>query len=95
MVLHRLAALPLAGVLVTAVHAEGRMTGPDVPLTRDVVRQLPHPVYASGGIGSIDDLRALDSIRAAGAVIGMALYTGALDARQAALEFGGVARPGT
>ena len=41
------------------------------------------------------DLRALATTNVAGAVIGMALYTGALDARQAAREFGGAARTGT
>jgi phosphoribosylformimino-5-aminoimidazole carboxamide ribotide isomerase len=94
-VLARLAALPLAGVLVTAVHQEGRLTGPDLPLTREVAEITGHPLYASGGIAGMDDLHALRSAGAAGAVIGMALYTGALDARQAAAEFGGAARPTT
>ena len=87
-VLARLDALPLAGLLVTAVHREGRMEGADVELTREVAEQVRHPVFASGGIGGIDDLRALATAGASAAVIGMALYTGALDARQAAREFG-------
>jgi phosphoribosylformimino-5-aminoimidazole carboxamide ribotide isomerase len=87
-VLARLDALPLGGLLVTAVHREGRMEGADVELTRDVAEQVRHPVFASGGIGGMDDLRALAIAGAAAAVIGMALYTGALDARQAAREFG-------
>jgi phosphoribosylformimino-5-aminoimidazole carboxamide ribotide isomerase len=87
-VLARLDVLPLAGLLVTAVHREGRMEGADVELTHEVAEQVRHPVLASGGIGGMDDLRALATAGAAAAVIGMALYTGALDARQAALEFG-------
>lgn len=87
-VLARLDALPLAGLLVTAVHREGRMEGPDVELTREVAGQARHLLYASGGIAGIDDLRALSGAGATAAVIGMALYTGALDARQAAREFG-------
>jgi phosphoribosylformimino-5-aminoimidazole carboxamide ribotide isomerase len=94
-VMQRLAGLPLAGVLVTAVHQEGRMTGPDVAISREAAERVPHPLYASGGISTIADLRALATAHVAGAVIGMALYTGALDARQAALEFGGAARPAT
>lgn len=94
-VLHRLALLPLAGVLVTAVHQEGRLTGPDVAISREAAERVTHPVFASGGIASMDDLRALSAAGAAGAVIGMALYTGALDAREAAREFGGAARPTT
>ena len=91
-VLERLAALPLAGVLATAVHREGRLEGPDAMLTREAAAALPYPLYASGGIASLRDLRDLAAAGAAGAVIGMALYTGALDARQAAREFG-AARP--
>ena len=87
-VLDRLAALPLGGVLVTAVHNEGRMAGPDVELTREVAARIPHSVYASGGIASVVDLRLLADANAAGAVIGMALYTGAIDPREAAREFG-------
>lgn len=93
-VMDRLGTLPLAGVLVTAVHLEGRMAGPDVALTREASGRLRHPLYASGGIAAIEDLRALADANAAGAVIGMALYTGALDARLTALEFG-AARPTT
>jgi phosphoribosylformimino-5-aminoimidazole carboxamide ribotide isomerase len=44
-------------------------------------------VIASGGIASMDDLRALEDRGLAGAVLGMALYTGALDARVVAEEF--------
>jgi phosphoribosylformimino-5-aminoimidazole carboxamide ribotide isomerase len=94
-VLARLGALPLAGVLVTAVHQEGRLAGPDLALTRTAVGAMPHPVYASGGIATIADLRSLAEAGAAGAVIGMALYTGAMDAQQTAREFGGAARPTT
>jgi phosphoribosylformimino-5-aminoimidazole carboxamide ribotide isomerase len=94
-VMERLSGLPLAGVLVTAVHQEGRMTGPDLDLSREAAALVPHPMYASGGISGVVDLRALATTSVAGAVIGMALYTGALDARQAALEFGGAARTGT
>jgi phosphoribosylformimino-5-aminoimidazole carboxamide ribotide isomerase len=46
------------------------------------------PLTASGGIASEADLRNLDERGAAGAVIGMALYTGAMDARVIAREFG-------
>jgi len=44
-------------------------------------------VYASGGIGSIGDLRALEDRGVAAVVIGMALYTGAINPRVVAEEF--------
>ena len=79
--------LPLAGVLVTAVDVEGRLDGPDLPLLEDAIAASPFPVIASGGITTIEDLRAIGERGAAGAVIGMALYTGKLDAQHVAAEF--------
>ena len=83
-----LAVLPLAGVLVTAVHKEGKMEGTDLPLMEDVADASAWPVFASGGVSSFEDLRALEHRGLAGAVLGMALYTGALDARRLAEEYG-------
>jgi phosphoribosylformimino-5-aminoimidazole carboxamide ribotide isomerase len=79
--------LPLAGLLVTAVHREGQMQGTDLPLMEDVAEASNFPVYASGGIASMQDLRALEHRGIAGVVIGMALYTGALDPVVVAGEF--------
>ena len=81
------ASLPLAGLLVTAVHREGRMQGTDLPLMEDVVDASPFPVFASGGIASMADLRALEDRGVAAAIVGMALYTGAIDPRVLAEEF--------
>lgn len=85
--LARLAGLPLAGVLVTAVHVEGQLQGADVPLVLKAVAATEHPLIASGGITTLDDLYALAHAGAHAAVIGMALYTGRLDATQLAQEF--------
>jgi phosphoribosylformimino-5-aminoimidazole carboxamide ribotide isomerase len=80
--------LPLGGLLVTAVHREGQMQGVDLPLMEDVAEASPFPVLASGGVASVRDLRALAHREIAGVVIGMALYTGALDPWEVAGEFG-------
>lgn len=82
-----LALLPLAGLLVTAVAREGRLAGPDLEVSAEVARECSHPLHASGGIASLEDLRALDHCGARAAVLGMALYTGALDPGAAAREF--------
>lgn len=87
--MEKLSALPLAGVLVTAVHKEGLMGGADLALMEDVVDSSDLPVIASGGIATDTDLRLLDDRGVAAAVLGMALYTGALDARAIAEEFQG------
>jgi len=79
--------LPLAGVLVTAVHKEGQMAGTDLPLMEEVAEASAWPVLASGGVSTIDDLRALEHRGLTAAVLGMALYTGTLDAYRTAEEF--------
>jgi phosphoribosylformimino-5-aminoimidazole carboxamide ribotide isomerase len=86
-VIAQLNAFALAGVLVTAVHCEGQLGGTDLTLMGDVAEASNHPVCASGGITTIDDLHALEDRGVASAIIGMALYTGALDARTIAEEF--------
>jgi phosphoribosylformimino-5-aminoimidazole carboxamide ribotide isomerase len=82
-----LAGLPLAGALVTDVSREGRMAGADTDRFAHLARQSPHPVLASGGVAGADDLAALAAAGVAGAVLGMALYTGALDARAVARDY--------
>jgi phosphoribosylformimino-5-aminoimidazole carboxamide ribotide isomerase len=79
--------LPLAGVLVTAVHREEAMGGMDLPLMEDVAEAAEFPVFASGGLGSVADLRALADRGVAAAVIGMGLYSGAMDPWAVAEEF--------
>ncbi|MCC7052561.1 MAG: 1-(5-phosphoribosyl)-5-[(5-phosphoribosylamino)methylideneamino] imidazole-4-carboxamide isomerase [Gemmatimonadaceae bacterium] len=85
--MERLSSLPLAGVLVTAVHKEGLLQGADLALMESVTESTALPVIASGGITTDTDLRLLDDCGVAAAVLGMALYTGALDARAIAGEF--------
>ncbi|GAC1461333.1 MAG: 1-(5-phosphoribosyl)-5-[(5-phosphoribosylamino) methylideneamino]imidazole-4-carboxamide isomerase [Gemmatimonadaceae bacterium] len=80
--------LPLAALLVTAVHKEGQMKGTDLPLMGDVVDASALPIIASGGVTTMNDLRQLEDRGVAESVIGMALYTGALNARLVAMEFG-------
>ena len=85
--LDRLGSLPLGGVLVTDVGREGRMTGVDAPRFAALARATSLPVLASGGVAGADDLEALERAGAAGVVLGMALYTGALDAAAVAREY--------
>lgn len=80
--------LPLAGVLCTDVAREGRLQGIDPDWAQQIIEASPHPVWISGGITTLDDLVVLHEAGAAGAVLGMSLYTGAIDAEQVAREFG-------
>lgn len=79
--------LPLAGILVTAVHRENAMNGTDLPLMEDVTDIADVPVFASGGLGSLNDLRALADRGVSAAIIGMALYSGVMDPWAVADEF--------
>jgi phosphoribosylformimino-5-aminoimidazole carboxamide ribotide isomerase len=86
--IERLAALPLAGLLVTAVDVEGQLAGPHLALVDHVRSRSMLPLIASGGITTMQDLQALARCGADAAVIGMALYQGVLDPAAVAAEFG-------
>ena len=79
--------LPLAGIVLTAVHCEGQAGGTDIALVESVVQAARLPVHAAGGIGTVDDLRSLASCGVAGAILGMALYTGAINPEDIGEEF--------
>lgn len=81
--------LPLAGVLCTDAAREGRMEGIDLAAMASVVGSSAHPVWISGGITRTSDLEALEEAGAAGAVLGMALYTAVLDPDDVAARWGG------
>ena len=83
-----LAGLPLAGMLVTAVHREGRLMGTDLCLMAEIAGAASAPLIASGGITTVEELRSLAGAGVAAAVLGMSLYTGALDPVSVAEEFG-------
>ena len=65
-----------AAVLFTDVDVEGRMDGVRRETVERVVDAVDVPVVASGGVASLDDLRALRETGAAAAVVGTALYEG-------------------
>jgi phosphoribosylformimino-5-aminoimidazole carboxamide ribotide isomerase len=75
-VIHDIAGDPLAAVLVTDVSREGLLTGSDIDMFQSICGAANQPVYAAGGIAGDDDVIRLREIGAAGAVLGMALYTG-------------------
>jgi len=84
-----LAALPLAGILWTDVGREGRLQGIDRAAAAALLAASPHPVWASGGVTTEDELEFLDASGAAGVVLGMALYTETLNPTDVAARWGG------
>jgi phosphoribosylformimino-5-aminoimidazole carboxamide ribotide isomerase len=83
----RLDALPLAAIVVTDVNREGQMTGVNAQYFATLANTTRHPLLAAGGITDLDDLRELAAGGVAGAIVGMSLYTGAIDIRATILEF--------
>jgi 1-(5-phosphoribosyl)-5-[(5-phosphoribosylamino)methylideneamino] imidazole-4-carboxamide isomerase/N-(5'phosphoribosyl)anthranilate isomerase len=76
--LARLDADGCARYVVTDVHRDGTLTGPNLPLLRDVCAATDAAVIASGGVSSLDDLRAIAGLGTIeGAIVGKALYAGA------------------
>ena len=86
-VLDTLSTLPLAAVLVTAVHREGALAGTDLDLMRGLAQHSRLPIQAAGGITTFDELRSLAGFGVSASILGMALYTGALDPRRLVEEF--------
>ena len=67
-----------ARYVVTDVHRDGTLTGPNLGLLRDVCARTSAAVVASGGVSSLADLRGIAGLGTVeGAIVGKALYTGA------------------
>ncbi len=73
-----------AALLYTDISRDGTGLGPNASATAALALAVAMPVLASGGVAGLDDLRALASVPGVtGAVVGRALYTGAIDLREA------------
>jgi len=75
-----------ARYVVTDVGRDGTMTGPNLDLLRGVTAATDRPVVASGGVSSLQDVRAIATLLpdgVEGAIIGKALYAGAFTLEEA------------
>ncbi len=75
----RFAASGVSALIVTEIGRDGTLAGPDLAQLGSVLAAVDIPVIASGGVGTLDDLRALDALavagrRLTGAIAGRALY---------------------
>src|SRR5712692_7307279 len=78
------AAAGAAAIIYTDIARDGTEGGPNVWSTEGVVKAAGIPVFASGGVGSLEDIRQLASIPGlTGVIVGRALYSGAVDLRSA------------
>jgi len=79
---------PLAAFVVTDVSTDGTLAGPDLEGLAHVLRATSTPVIASGGVGTLEDLRALAALRRegralAGVIAGRAILSGAIELSEA------------
>jgi phosphoribosylformimino-5-aminoimidazole carboxamide ribotide isomerase len=75
----------VAAIIYTDINRDGAMKGPNIAATAALANAVSIPVIASGGVSSLDDLRALKSCGAPlnGVISGRALYDGAIGLAQA------------
>ncbi|GIE75951.1 1-(5-phosphoribosyl)-5-[(5-phosphoribosylamino) me thylideneamino] imidazole-4-carboxamide isomerase [Actinoplanes philippinensis] len=89
-----LARLDKAGAsryVVTDITKDGTMRGPNLDLLREVCAATDKPIIASGGVSTLDDLRALatlEPVGVEGVIAGKALYAGAFTVREALAVLG-------
>ena len=70
-------------VICTDISRDGAMRGSNLALYRALSEKFRLRLIASGGVSSLDDIRALRSMQLYGAIVGKAYYTGAIDLRKA------------
>lgn len=78
-----------ARYVVTDVNKDGTLQGPNLNLLREVCAATDKPIIASGGVSTLDDLRALRILTESGvegAIVGKALYAGAFTLEDALQE---------
>lgn len=73
-------------VICTDIARDGAMAGTNRALYRDLQEAFNMNFIASGGVSTIDDIRALKELGLYGAIVGKAYYTGAINLTEAVLE---------
>lgn len=84
-----LAEVGVKTVIYTDIAKDGMMKGPNIKETKHLIKETGLSVVASGGIASLEDLKKVEAIGAEGAIIGKALYIGAIDLEEATRLFEG------
>ena len=77
--LRELEDMGVKSVIVTDISKDGAMKGTNLEMYRSIVVSTSLKVTASGGVSTMEDVRALKEIGVFGAIIGKAYYTGAID----------------
>ena len=70
-------------IICTDISKDGAMRGTNLALYSELSKKYCLDIVASGGVSSIDDVKALTEMGLYGAIIGKAYYTGAIDLGEA------------
>ena len=81
--LTKMQAIGVKTVICTDISKDGAMKGTNRELYRQLSAQFDMNIVASGGVSTMEDIRALAGMGLYGAIIGKAYYTGAIDLREA------------
>ena len=81
-----LTSLGIRRVICTDISRDGAMHGTNRTLYRSLKEKYPIDIVASGGVSSIDDIKALKEMKLFGAIVGKAYYTGVIDIQTAIKE---------
>lgn len=78
--------LGVTTMICTDISRDGAMQGTDRELYKELSERFDMQIIASGGVSSLEDVRALRKMNLYGAIIGKAYYTGAIDLARAIEE---------
>ena len=79
----KMQSLGVSTLICTDISRDGAMRGTNRQLYQELSRKFTLQIVASGGVSTIDDVRALSALGLYGAIIGKAYYTGAIDLKEA------------
>lgn len=74
-------------IVYTDISKDGMLIGPNIEYTKYLIDETSLDIIASGGVASMEDLKDVEKINAEGAIIGKALYTQAIDLKEAVTLF--------
>ena len=75
----RMQGLGVSTMICTDISRDGAMRGANLELYRSLAKRQGLQIVASGGVSSLDDIKALREMNLYGAILGKAYYTGAVD----------------
>lgn len=75
----RFAEMGVANIIFTDIHRDGKLIGPNIEALKTMVDTVPTNIIASGGVGTLNDVRCIRETGAAGVIIGAALYHGTVE----------------